>query len=122
MGTKILFIDDDKSWLDLAGGSLQAAGYNVVTAQNASQAMELAQDAQLGLIILDLNLDGESGLTFMTYLKKNNPEVPILILTSMEHDDSTVRTMLDQGGDQYLRKGSMEELIVTVGAYFRQPG
>jgi hypothetical protein len=38
----------------------------------------------------------------------------------MEHDDSTVRAMLDQGADQYLRKGTSEELIVTVGTYFRQ--
>ena len=84
--------------------------------------MEKAEGLKLGLILLDLNLAGESGLTLMKYLRHNHPDVPILIFTGMEHDDTTVRSMLDQGADQYLRKGSTEELIVNVGMYFRQLG
>ena len=119
MEKKVLFIDDDPHWRELALLSLQDAGYNVILAQDATAAMEQASDKQLGLIILDLNLAGESGLTFMQYLKRNHPDVPILLYTGMEHDDSTVRAMLDEGADQYLRKGNIESLVVTVGTYFR---
>ncbi len=120
MAKKVLFVDDDANWREIALISLQDAGYDVITARDATEAMERGQDEQLGLIILDLNLAGESGLTFMQFLKLNHPGVPILLFTGMEHDDSTVRAMLDQGADQYLRKGGTEELIVTVGTYFRQ--
>jgi DNA-binding response OmpR family regulator len=120
MDTKVLFIDDDPDWRVIAETALGDAGYDVITAQDASEAMGKAEGANLGLIILDLNLAGESGLTFMKYLRYNHPNVPILLFTGMEHDDITVRAMLDQGADQYLRKGSSDELIVTVGMYFRQ--
>jgi DNA-binding response OmpR family regulator len=122
MDAKVLFIDDDPSWREMAVTTLQGAGYSVVAAQDGSEAMAKAQNNLLGLIILDLNLAGESGLTLMHYLRRNHPDVPILLFTGMVHDDSTIRAMLDQGADQYLRKGSSEELIVTVGTYFRQLG
>ena len=66
------------------------------------------------------NLAGESGLTLMNYLKRNHPEAAILLVTGMDHDDITIRSMLDMGADQYLRKGSMDELLVTIGSYFKQ--
>jgi len=122
MDLKVLFIDDDPDWREIAQTALQDAGYSVETAQDASEAMEKSQGNRLGLIILDLNLAGESGLTFMKYLRVNQPDVPVLLFTGIDHDDSNVRSMLDQGADQYLRKGTIEELIVTVGTYFRKIG
>jgi len=122
MEIKVLFIDDDAHWREIAQKALQDAGYAVETAQDASEAMEKSQASRLGLIILDLNLAGESGLTLMKYLRANQPDVPILLYSGMDHDDSTIRAMMDEGADQYLRKGSIEELIVTVGTYFRRLG
>lgn len=119
MQPKVLFIDDDVDWRKLATASLEEAGYGVLAARDASEAMELSAGCQLGLIILDLNLAGESGLTLMKYLRHNQPGVPIVLFTGMEHDDSTVRAMLDQGAEQYLRKSTVEELLVTVGSYVR---
>lgn len=120
MSKQVLLIDDDPVWLRRAALSLQNAGYSVVEAGNASAAMQQADGAELGLIVLDLNLAGESGLMLMKFLKRNHPEVPILLCTCMDHDDSTVRAMLDMGADQYLHKGSTEEFLVTVGTYVKQ--
>jgi DNA-binding response OmpR family regulator len=119
MQSKVLFIDDDAAWRQAVTFALQEAGYGVLAAKDASEAMQHGEDAKLGLIILDLNLDGESGLTLMKYLRHNCPGVPLIIFTGMEHDDSTVRAMLEQGADQYLRKAGIEELVITVGSYLR---
>ncbi len=81
--------------------------------------MRLGEGVALGLIILDLNLAGESGVMLLRFLRRNHPEVPILIYTGMEHDDEAVKAMLLQGAAQYLRKGPMEELVKAVSRSFR---
>src|SRR5216683_1605670 len=100
MSKQVLLIDDDQVWLRVAKVSLQNAGYSVLEALDASEAMQKADGAELGLIILDLNLAGESGLMLMKFLRRNHPEVPILLCTVMDHDDMTIRAMLDMGADQ----------------------
>jgi DNA-binding response OmpR family regulator len=119
MSKQVLLIDDDPVWLRRAAQSLQNAGYSVLEAQDASQALQQADGAELGLIILDLNLAGESGLMLMKFMRRNHPDVPILICTAMDHDDRTIRAMLDMGADQYLHKGNTDEFLVTVGAYLK---
>jgi DNA-binding response OmpR family regulator len=119
MGQKILFVDDEEDWRSVVSLSLQSAGFDVVTAKDATDGLAQAEGVDLGLIILDLNLGGESGMMLLKFLRMNHPGVPIMIYTGTEHDDQAIRGMLQQGADQYVRKGSMEELIVIVGGYFR---
>lgn len=119
MGSKILFVDDDPAWRDAVTIALQEAGYDVLIAKDASEAMQHGENGALGLIILDLNLAGESGLTLMKYLRHNCPGVPILIFTGLDHDDSTVQAMLEDGADQYLHKSGVAELVVIVGSYLK---
>lgn len=119
MGKKVLFVDDDPHWRELAAIGLGGAGYDVLVAQDASEALQRAEGAELGLIILDLNLAGENGLHLMKYLRHNYPDVPILIYTSMDHDEAGIRSMMAEGADQYLPKGTIEELLVTLGGYYR---
>ncbi len=120
MAKSILFVDDDQHWRDVVSQALQEAGFTVLTAKDASEAMGHVEGTKIGLMILDLNLAGESGLMLMRYLKHNQPDAPVLLYTGMEHDDASILAMLKQGADQYLRKGSMSELILAVGGYFRQ--
>jgi DNA-binding response OmpR family regulator len=115
---KILYVDDEEGWRTVVTTTLSGIGYEVLTAANASEAMRLTDGTSLNLLILDLNLAGESGLTLMKYLRHNQPSVPILVFTGMEHDECTVEAMRALGADQYLHKGSMEDLVATVRSVF----
>ncbi len=121
MAKKILFVEDTSDWRSMVQSFLELKGFEVITAQDASEAMAKTEGVDLGLIILDLNLAGESGMMLMRFLKRNNPEVPILLYTGLEHDDATITAMLRQGADRYLRKGSLEELLQTVQISFKGP-
>jgi DNA-binding response OmpR family regulator len=76
--------------------------------------MAASEAAGLDLIILDLRLVGESGIMLMQFLKRNHPEVPILLFTGLDHDDATIQAMVEQGADGYLHKGTMQELLEAV--------
>jgi two-component system response regulator RegA len=117
MGKKVLFVDDEEEWRSMVDTSLGSAGFDVLVAKDASDAMRLAEGAELGLILLDLNLGGENGLMLVKFLKLNHPGVPIVLYSDLEHEDAHVLEMLKAGVDLYLQKGSMEELILNVGAY-----
>jgi hypothetical protein len=52
-------------------------------------------------------------------LRRNHPDVPTMLYTSIEHDTNTAPGMMGQAADLCLPKGSMEELIVNVGCFFR---
>ena len=109
-------MDDDKDWRDVVTGILQDAGYEVLTAKNATVAMRRTEDVKLDLIILDLDLDGEDGLMLMKFCKRNQPDVPIILYTGPRHDDDAILQMLKQGAHQYVRKGPMEDLCKAVTA------
>jgi len=117
MAKQILHVDDEEGWRSLVAESLVAAGYEVISAANATEAMACAESADLGLIILDLNLGGENGMMLMKFLKHNYPDAPVLIYSGLDNDDAAIRQMMEQGGDQYLQKGDLAELIVTVARY-----
>ena len=69
---KILFVDDEEDWRTVVAAALSGIGHEVLTAADASEAMHLTEGSSLGLIILDLDLAGESGLDLMKYLHHNH--------------------------------------------------
>ena len=111
---KILFVDDEDDWRYMATMYLTDSGYEVWTARDAAEALRQAGRVRPDLIILDLNLGGESGLVVMKLLKERHPQVPVLLYTGMEHDDTTVQAMLRDGAQQYLRKTTMGEMLRAV--------
>jgi DNA-binding response OmpR family regulator len=121
MPKTVLFVDDDEVWCSRVSASLEKAGYTVKTANDATQAMTMADSLDLGLLILDLDLQGENGLTLMQFLKENHPGIPILLFTGLEYDDASIHSMLAMGANRYLPKTNVEELIVVVGTYLK-PG
>ncbi len=118
MGKKILFVDDDKDWRFMVTTWLGEAGYEVLAAADASEALIMREGADLGLIILDLDLAGESGRILMQFLRQNHPGVPVILYTALSHDDDTILAMLQEGAHQYIRKGPRAELLKAVRMSF----
>ena len=114
MAKRILYVEDLEEWRSLVSSLLTPEGFEVVAAKDASEAMHAFDSAQFDLVILDLRLERESGIMLMRFLKRNHPEVPILLYTGLDHDDTTIEHLLKEGAEGYLHKGKMEELLTAV--------
>ena len=114
MEKSILYVEDMEDWRALVSSALTSEGFKVTTANDASEAMQACDGTAFNLVLLDLKLNGESGMILMRFLKHNHPDLPILIYTSMDHDEPIIEMFRNEGADDYLHKGSIEALIKKV--------
>ena len=109
----VLVIDDHplmrKGILQLIAleGSLRVVG----EAGDGRQGLELARQLQPGLILLDLNMRGLSGLDTLKALKATDPDVRVVVLTVSDHEDDVVAA-LRAGADGYLLKDMEPEEVL----------
>jgi DNA-binding response OmpR family regulator len=115
----ILFVDDEVDWRNMVTTYLQSEGYTVAAAKDATEAMRITEGMLLGLIILDVNLAGESGAILMKFLKHNHPGVPIVLFTVEKHTEEQVRGFLQQGAQRYVHKGGpLTDLLKAIKELF----
>lgn len=103
MSQSILIIEDDETFSATLLRALKRRGYPVVAAKNAPAALGLAQTAAPDWIVLDLNLEGASGLKLIPRLIEINPACRIVVLTGY----ASITTAVDAiklGAAQYLAK------------------
>jgi two-component system alkaline phosphatase synthesis response regulator PhoP len=118
----VLIADDEPDILEIISYNLQAEGYEVITAKNGDEALELAKLNTPDLIILDVMMPGKTGFEVCKILRTlpSFQETVIIFLTAL-NDDSTQIKGLETGGDDYLTKPiSPKVLISRVNALFRR--
>jgi two-component system response regulator GlrR len=102
-GEKILVVDDDQGLLTLMKVRLEAAGYKAVVAEGAEQALGREQDDPYDMAIVDLKLNGMSGIALLEKLLRLHPHLPVIILTAHGSIASAVEAT-KKGAYDYLTK------------------
>ncbi|HZP17722.1 MAG TPA: response regulator [Terriglobales bacterium] len=89
---EVLIIDDNPTQLQVREAVLQGAGFSILTAGSAEQALKLLRDpgatSGLRVIITDHVLPGASGDDFVRKLRRFGPTVPVLVVTGMQEAES----------------------------------
>ena len=102
-GKKILVVEDEAGLVSMIQRGLSMDGYRVSVALDGPSGMQLVSTYQYDLITLDLMLPGMGGLELCRTIRKQNGQVPILMLTALGTPENIV-TGLDGGADDYLVK------------------
>lgn len=98
---RLLIIEDNKSLADLLEKELKE--YVVQVCYTGNEGEEEAYVSNYEAIILDLNLPGKNGLNILRFLRENDIETPVLILTA-QNETSECAAGLNLGADDYLTK------------------
>jgi two-component system, OmpR family, alkaline phosphatase synthesis response regulator PhoP len=122
MDPKILIVEDEAGLVTALRDRLRKEGYVVSVAKDGTSGLELATRERFDLIILDLMLPGQSGLTVCQKLRQLGSNTPILMLTARRQTMDKV-IGLRTGADDYLTKPfQMAELLARIDALLRRVG
>lgn len=119
---KILVVDDDQRLRDLLRRYLTEQGFNVFLAENSTAMNKLWTRERFDLLVLDLMLPGEDGLTICRRLRGANDTTPIIMLTAKGEEVDRI-IGLELGADDYLPKPfNPRELVARINAVMRRRG
>ena len=102
---KIMIVDDDKGATDLIEVILMSAGFEPITVNDSSKAMEVAGQIKPDMILLDLMMPEPTGFQLCRMLRANPNfrTIPIIIITALDNTDSRV-VAIGAGANGFLRK------------------
>ena len=116
--TVVGIVDDDRRIRDALERALKAENYQVVTASDGLQALEIAH--AVDVMILDLTMPHLGGIDVCQRLRSEGSQLPILLLTARQETEHRVMG-LDSGADDYLAKPfALDELLARVRALLRR--
>ena len=117
---KILIVEDEKILNNTINKSLKDAGYEVESAFDGFDAMEMIEIESYDLIVLDLNLPNMDGMEILKNLRKEDVETKVLILSARSQIQDKVEG-LDAGANDFLQKPfHLDELKARVRSLTRR--
>ncbi len=119
----IYYIEDDMNIRELVLYTLRTAGFEAAGFESGEEFFSAVKSAELPeLVLLDIMLPGEDGIKVLGKVKKNFPDMPVIMVTAKGTEYDKV-TGLDLGADDYVSKPfGMMELVSRIKAVLRRAG
>lgn len=119
---RVLLVEDDPMIGDVVQRALQDAAYAADWVQHGTTALAALGSQHYDLVLLDLGLPGQDGLSVLAHLRARDRATPVLIVTARDALDDRLRG-LDGGADDYVLKPfEMAELLARMRALLRRRG
>jgi len=112
--TKILWTDDEIDLLRAHIIFLQEKGFDVITANNGSDAIELVKSNFFDIIFLDENMPGLSGLQTLSEIKTIDPNVPVVMITKSEEEDIMDEAIGSKMADYLIKPVNPKQILLSI--------
>lgn len=100
---KILVVDDEEEICNISKSFLFKRGYDVFTALNQAEALNLVESQQPQVVLLDVRLGAESGMDVLRKIKESNKNIKVIMVTALD-DEASIRQARSLGADDYVAK------------------
>lgn len=111
---RILWADDEIDLLKPHLMFLRNKGYDVVTANNGRDALDMADAEPFDLIILDENMPGLTGLETLTTIKQRHPETPVIMITKSEEENIMDQAVGSKIADYLIKPVNPNQILIAI--------
>jgi DNA-binding response OmpR family regulator len=119
-GERILVVEDDPNILRGLDLNLAMEGYKVRTAADGEEGLRIARTERPDLLIVDVMLPRLGGLELIRELRKEDPDMPILILSAKGQEADKVAGLALGADDYVVKPFGLKELLARIGAALRR--
>jgi len=117
---RLLLVEDNRDLSQLLITALGASGYRVDAAASASQAMDALAARRYSVVVLDLGLPDQDGLTVLRSMRKRSDVTPVLVLTARSGVQDRVKSLRAGADDYVVKPFDTEELVARLEAILRR--
>jgi two-component system, response regulator FlrC len=122
MSNHLLVVEDDRALADALAETLNLAGYTVHHADSVTAALAILPRYPFGLVVSDVHLPaGEDGLALLHSLRRQTPQLPVLLMTAFGSVERAVAAMHAGAVDYLLKPFNAKTLLDAVRHYFLPP-
>jgi two-component system NtrC family response regulator len=110
----ILIVDDEKNYLVILEALLAPEGYEIITVDNALNALRFVKETDLDLVITDMKIPKMDGIELLDEIKRIDPDLPVIIMTAYGTIELAVEAMKKRAYDYITKPFMNEQLKLTV--------
>jgi DNA-binding NtrC family response regulator len=113
-GAKILIVDDELIVRESLGGWLERDGHTVDKAASGEEALEKCEKTRYDILLLDIKMEGMSGLEVLKRVRENDPDVSVVMITAYGSIPSAIEAMKSGAYEYLLKPFDPDELMVLI--------
>jgi putative nucleotidyltransferase with HDIG domain len=117
---KVLVVDDEEGILDVTEGYFQRKGYEVYTASNGLEAMEVLKQVKIGCVFTDINMPKMDGLQLAEEIRKKENTLPVVIMTGYPSLENSIQTLKNGVVDYLIKPVNLEQMELTLKRILRE--
>ena len=118
---RVLIVDDDRTVREALASSLEEAGYDACTAEGVGTARLRLVEGGIDAVLLDIRLKDGDGLSLLEELRREAPQLPVIMATAYGDSDRTIQAM-HAGAFEYMTKPfDLDALLASVARAVRTP-